>query len=814
MPRPLTIATFLVSVGVWVTPHAMPAVTSPNNAPSAEAAPSRASDHWAFRPPSRPLPPEVVRARWVRNPIDAFIAKEHEQHGLVPQPEASRELLVRRLYIDLIGLPPSEADLDAVRGDHSPQWYEGLVDRLLADPRHGERWARHWMDIWRYSDWWGLGDQLRNSQKHLWHWRDWIVESLNGNLPYDEMVRLMLAADELHPADPSRLRATGFLARNYFLFNRNQWMDEVVEHVGKGFLGLTLNCAKCHEHKYDPVVQMDYYRMRAFFEPYQARVDVLPGEADLTRDGLPRVFEGPTVPVTYRFVRGDEGSPDKSTPVMPGVPAFLEFGPIEIHPVPLPLEAWQPERQPWVLEAHLSAAAQRVASSLVAVQQAEARARQDPDSPEGKAGLEAARAGAQLAAAERAGVERRVAAMRLSWITNDSEGALARYQTARVEAVKAEREAQLARRRQAVADLRLKLVRAGKEGKEAVQKELTEAMTAESAATLAAAGPVGPTEGFARLTGGAWTPTRFLSSTTDDPPVEFAPRSTGRRTALANWITDPRNPLTARVAVNHIWMRHMGTPLVATVFEFGRKGARPTHPELLDWLASELVGSGWDMKHIHRLIVTSATYRLSSSVAGAEGSLARDPDNRYWWHRVPIRLEAQVVRDALLAHSGQLDATMGGPPIPPAAQAESKRRSLYFYHSNNDHNLFLSMFDDAGVKECYVRNQSIVPQQALALSNSRLVHDAAPAIAARLSAPSSQPGSGPRAAGEVEFVRRAFRLLLGAPATTEELEASLSALREWDRVESSLPASPGGETHSRSRLVWALLNHNDFVTLR
>jgi mono/diheme cytochrome c family protein len=249
-------------------------------------------DHWAFRPLVRPPIPEVQRGQWVRNPIDAFVAGQHEQLGLRPQTEASRLVLLRRLSLDLIGLPPTADQIAAIQGDAPPDWYGQAVERLLDDPRHGERWARHWMDVWRYSDWWGLGDQLRNSQKHIWHWRDWIVESLNADMPYDEMVRLMLAADELHPNDLDKLRATGYLARNYWLFNRPKWMEETVEHVSKGFLGLTMNCARCHDHKYDPFVQADFYRLRAFFEPYHVRVDLVPGEADLARDGIPRAFDG------------------------------------------------------------------------------------------------------------------------------------------------------------------------------------------------------------------------------------------------------------------------------------------------------------------------------------------------------------------------------------------------------------------------------------------------------------------------------------------------------------------------------------------
>ena len=193
-------------------------------APADDRAETDPRDHWAFRPLVRPAVPVVANAAWVRNPIDAFVAKQQELQGLTPQSEAPPEVLLRRLYLDLIGLPPDLAAMDGLLREVSTEGYPGIVQQLLGDPRHGERWARHWMDIWRYSDWWGLGDQLRNSQKHMWHWRDWIVESLNAGLPYDEMLRQMLAADELYPGDLKKVRATGFLARNFFLFNRNPWM--------------------------------------------------------------------------------------------------------------------------------------------------------------------------------------------------------------------------------------------------------------------------------------------------------------------------------------------------------------------------------------------------------------------------------------------------------------------------------------------------------------------------------------------------------------------------------------------------------------
>ncbi|HTU27167.1 MAG TPA: DUF1553 domain-containing protein, partial [Pirellulales bacterium] len=230
--------------------------------------------------------------------------------------------------------------------------------------------------------------------------------------------------------------------------------------------------------------------------------------------------------------------------------------------------------------------------------------------------------------------------------------------------------------------------------------------------------------------------------------------------------------------------------------------------ELLDWLAAELVESGWSMKHLHRLIVSSAAYRMSSSLAGAEAAAGRDPDNRYWWRRVPIRLEAQAVRDSLLSLAGTLDATRGGPPVPPALQADSTRRSLYFVHSNNERNLFLTVFDDALVKDCYRREQSIVPAQALALVNSRLALDASQQIAGRLSGMAANDAAADTAADDTAFVRQAFRVVLGITAGEAEMAASQKALDAWRGL-------PGGSTAAaRANFVWALINHNDFVTLR
>jgi hypothetical protein len=286
----------------------------------------------------------------------------------------------------------------------------------------------------------------------------------------------------------------------------------------------------------------------------------------------------------------------------------------------------------------------------------------------------------------------------------------------------------------------------------------------------------------------------------------FPETSTGRRSALARWITDPRHPLPARVAVNHLWSRHFGRGLVSTVFDFGRKGTPPTHPELLDWLAVELVEANWSLKHIHRLIVTSNTYRLASSAAGAsKATLSADPDNRCHWRANPIRMEAQLVRDGLLALAGELDPTLGGPSIPIKDEA-SRRRSLYFVHSHNEHQTFLAMFDDAGVLECYRRPESIVPQQALALENSPLATEMAAKIARRIDA--ENPGASDR-----DFVRDGFLTVLSVAPSEAEQAAALDALTRLTEA-AGRKGLPDPGARAKAHLIHALLNHNDFITIR
>ena len=716
-------------------------------------------DHWAFRPPQRGQIPST-KSHTPSNPVDAFLAAEWEKRGMKPQPEADRRLLLRRVSLDLTGLPPTPEEAAAFLADTSPDAYEKLVDRLLASPRYGERWGRHFMDVWRYTDWWGLGAELRNSQKHLWHWRDWIVESLNADAGYDRMVREMLAADELHPTDPGKLRATGYLARQYFKFNRTTWLDETVEHTAKAFLGLTFNCAKCHDHKFDPISQNDYYRLRAVFEPYQVRTDLVPGEPDFEKDGIPRAFDCNADAPTYKHERGDERRPLTGKRIGPGVPALLEFAPYQPVSVTLPAEAYTPQVKPSVVETYLAAAREQGAAAVKVVE--------------------------TRAAADR---------LRLS-------GYPCQFRRAAQRAAALEKQAALTRAEAALWKAEWAIFQAPKAKRADLVKKRDAAKTARDAARTAAANP-----------GLAYTPLRgslkTLESnveTEESRNKPFPATSTGRRTALADWIADARNPLTARVLVNHVWARHFGKPLVATVFDFGRKGATPTHPELLDWLAVEFTEHDWSLKHLHRLIVTSHAYRMSSSNAGADASRKLDPENKYLWRQNPVRMEAEAVRDALLHLSGRLDLTAGGPPVPLAQQDASRRRSLFFFRSNIDQHKFIAQFDAASVLDCYRRTESVVPQQALALANSQFAMTAADAISQKLT---DRLGT----VSDEVFVAAAFEAVLSGTPTDEEKAACLEALDGW-RKASKEQKHPEPTTRARANLVAALVNHNDFVTVR
>ncbi|MEX0700560.1 MAG: PSD1 and planctomycete cytochrome C domain-containing protein [Planctomycetales bacterium] len=799
-------------------------------APADEKPQTNPKDHWAYQKPVRPDVPAVKNAEWAQTPIDAFIAATHEREGLVPAPPAAPEVLLRRVHLDLVGVPPTRAELHAFLADPSDAHYGRIVDRLLASPQYGERWGRHWMDVWRYSDWSGEFDnQVRGAPRGMWHWRDWIIESVNADKGYDRMTVEMLAGDEIAADDPDTVRATAFLARNFYRFNRNVWLSDAVEHTSQAFLGISMGCCKCHDHKFDPVPQLDYYRLRAFFEPHQVRTDA---GGVLVRgsepEGIPRVFDRDLSQPTYLFFRGNELEPVKDDPLAALTPGVLGEAPT-IEPVELPLAAFYPALAAYLDEPDRAAneATAEIASARAALAEATAahdaaraefEALADDDRQQqqhrlDEAALQLAVAEARVAAAEEMApsLSARIAAEKAKYGLAPGADAerLAR------EAARADRAAVLAEAERDVARSRFETTVAKRTGKghAAAKKKLDEAEQRLASLRQSSAIDSQPSTIDAR------------PSTAYRPLGQIHPRaSSGRRLALANWIANEENPLTARVAVNHIWLRHMGAPLVDDVGDFGLRATEPKFGGLLDWLAVELTENDWRTKHVHRLIVTSTAYRMSSVTRAAPPrNVERDQDNRLLWRMNSRRAESEVIRDSVLAVAGNLDTTMGGPEIPLDQGETSRRRSVYFRHAHERMVPFLDLFDAASVIECYRRKTSVVPQQALALSNSPLPFEQSRLLARQLSEEAARSDD-----PEATFVRIAFEQVLIRGPSDEEMDRCRAFLAEQSRLladESRLAEVEGGPDvrvppsedpalRARENLVHVLMNHNDFVTIR
>jgi mono/diheme cytochrome c family protein len=776
------------------------------HSPADEYIPQDPAHHWAFQIPRRPAVPRVPHAA---NPIDAFLSARQRTQDCEAVGPAPRNVWLRRVFLDLTGVPPSSEELRAFLADASPLAREQLIDRLLASPEYGERWGRHWMDVWRYSDWYGFGAELRNSARHIWHWRDWIVESLNADKPYDEMIVEMLAADEIDPTNSDKLRATGFLARNYYLFNRNVWLDATVEHTAKAFLGVTLNCARCHDHVYDPIEQADYYRFRAIFEPYKVRIDTVPGQLNEKIDGISRVFDADLTTPTFLFTRGNDKTPEKEHPLSAAVPASLHGGKWEVRHVDLPFAAVYPGLRPFVQHDALAAA------------QAECQTAEQ----------QSANAKRQLQIAAPAELAIRQKQCELAKLNRTAA-------TARLESLRSRIAAQIARSkgRPPKDAHELAIAAAKSERLAAVHSAEATLATAElQAATPPPRGnrskrrrakqPPGQLVASARE---ALAKARKDSEKETDQFTAISPqyptKSSGRRSALARWIASEENPLTARVAVNQIWMRHFGKPLVPTVFDFGLNGKPPTHPELLDWLAVEFLRSGWSTKKLHRLIVLSEAYgRDSIADSKHSPSAVIDPDNVLLWRMNGRRLESEAIRDSVLAVCGRLDRRLGGPELDSNLGETTYRRSLYYRHAPEKFMTFLQTFDAPSTNECYRRIETVVPQQALALTNSTLAIDQARRLAA-----STSGSLGVATKFDRAYVDSLFEQLLCRPPSETEQSACCEFLaRQSQLLADRKGLSPftvgkrstvkgAADPHQRARedLSHVLLNHNEFVTIR
>ena len=698
---------------------------------SAEARPDFERDgHWAFRPLRRPEPPLVRNQAWVRNPIDNFVLARLESEGIEPAPEADKVTLLRRASLDLAGLPPSPEQSSEFLADDSSRAYEKLLDRLLESEHYGEKWARHWLDQARYAD--SDGYEKDNPRPHAWRYRHWVISALNRDLPFDRFTIEQLAGDLLPGATTEQKVATGFHRNTLKNIEGGVDVDqyrfeEVVDRtatVGTVWLGLTVGCAQCHDHKYDPVSQKDFYGLFSFFNG----ADEVNIDAPLAGEMGPYLRAFPAFERNKRELLDQYGVADLQ---VPWEERLRQAG---AAPGKLPL--WDLTYD--ILRIYVD------------------------DGEDGQRIL-------HTDASER---------------TPRDAYLLSKFFVKNYRRVLTEEQFDQARFK----ELGEKL------------DALEESFPGLSRAQTIERRPI-PRKTHIHLRG-QW----------DRPGVEVEseiPEFLGRlgvsgdatRLDLARWLVSPENSLTPRVTVNRIWQEYFGRGLVKTSDNFGTQGESPSHPGLLDWLGSELIRSEWSLKHIHRLIVTSATYRQSSRVRPE--LLKRDPGNVLLARQLRVRLSAELIRDSVLAASGLLDRRVGGPSVrPPLPEGVAKRgygsgikwktskgpdiyrRSLYIHYQRTVPYPFLANFDapEASTAACS-RERSNTPLQALNLLNDPVFFEASQALAARILWES--PGSDFRSR-----LDHAFRLCLVRGATTAEQERLYAFSVKQRQLLEKDPASP------------------------
>ena len=589
---------------------------------------------WPYTPPAAQKIPTVKNAAWTRGPIDNFVLARLEAKGLKPAAPANKITLLRRVYADLIGLPPSPQEASAFLADASPNAYPDLIDRLLADPRYGERWARHWLDLVRYAD--SDGFENDGARPRAWRFRDYAIRAFNQDKPYDRFLKEQIAGDELYPDDADAITATGYarlapwdsLSTDHAQ-RRQDFLNDVTDTTGSVMLGLTVGCAKCHNHKYDRITQADYYRMQAFFTPLKWQDTPLPNtNAD---------------------------------------PPALKQKLIEARAHLSPLQSelktlWDTNRA--LIVADKQKGAKPGDKVNVSDEEIEAGVRKTQS---------------------------------------------ARYDDLRGQIDHWEREtAPLEPSAEAVTDER--------------NPPVTHVLLRGS---LLTPGPDALPGYMASLCGGEATPAVITQ------PAQT--KTTGRRAALAQWIASPANPMTARVMVNRIWQHHFGRGLVATPSDFGRNGDKPTHPELLDWLANQFVSGGWSVKKMHRLMLLSNTYQQATQANAV--NVKADPTNRLLWRMNRIRLEGESLRDSILFVSGRLNPTGGGPGVYPklseevlatgsthkwgtSSEEDGRRRTIYVFNRRSLALPIVETFDGPNmVDSCPRRATTTIAPQALALFN-------------------------------------------------------------------------------------------------
>ena len=660
--------------------------------------------YWAFQPVKKSPLPAVKNKAWVKTPIDAFILAKLEEKNLQPNPRADKLTLLRRVTIDMTGLPPTQEEIRAFLTDKSPDAWEKVVDRLLASPAYGERWGRHWLDVARYAD--SNGFKADETRPNVWRYRDYVIKAFNDDKPYDRFVKEQIAGDELYPGNQEALVAMGF-NRHWIdetnapdLFERrHQTLDDMTTVTGVAFLGMTFGCAKCHDHKFDPILTKDYYRLQAFF----ANTAFGDGPLPLADPEATRKYE-------EQYAAWNAKTKDIRA---------------EMDRIMAPILEDRKKRSATVMTDEVQAVIAKPA-------------------------------------AERTSLEQQV-----YHIAETRFGGLGDPVRA-LKGDQAKRYAELKTQLTSFESIKPPPLPEGQ-----FMTDLN-----------ATAPPTYILHGGSRLAPGDEVQPGFLSIL-DPSNAKITPpagvNSTGRRSALAAWLTDPSNPLPARVMVNRIWHYHFGRGIVATPGDFGRMGAHPTHPELLDYLANYFMDNGWSIKKVHRLILLSNAYQEASDY---DAKIAEaDPDNKLFWRYPRHRMEAEAIRDSMLATSGLLNPQMGGPgvypPVPPGMlselsatavaggwrtekdPAQSDRRSVYIFVRRNLPYPLLQEFDTANTFEsCDYRKNTVTAPQSLDLLNNDLVVDWASKLAGRV-----LNDSGLAPAAQVD---RAFRFAYGRAASPDE----------------------------------------------
>jgi hypothetical protein len=725
-----------------------------------------ARDHWAFQPITVPKIPGVDHPAWVRTPVDAFVMSKLQRHQLEPSPPANRRALIRQLSYSLTGLPPTSAEVDRFENDSDPQAYEKLVERLLASPQYGEQWARHWLDVARYSDTKGyVYAREERFWVHAWAYRDWVTASLNEDMPYDRFLLLQLAADQIKDRQQRDLAAMGFLTLGRrFLGVERDIIDDRIDVVCRGTMGLTVGCARCHDHKYDPIPTADYYSLYGVFD--SCLESMVPLDESKHNEAFAKELTSRQAKLQNKLIELRDAS---SARARDHVADYL-FAQSELEKYPANgfdqifskqdlLPAFVRRWQKYLRQAERSGdplfsawhAFAAIPADSFARQASEATARLASASP-GEIHPLVARAFAtppenfrvvcdrygELFAQARKTGETSEAEAKSSGAATLDRSAKAEFEALRSVLFGPAAPCQVPEGPIVACETYFdsaSVTELYKLQGEVDRLIINSKEMAPYALTLIDRSIPREPRIFVRgdpLNQGADVPRRFLSLLAGENCEPFG-RGSGRL-ELAEAVIDPNNPLTARVIVNRVWGYHFGRGLVSTPSDFGIRASPPSHPELLDWLAWQFISQEWSLKQLHRWIVLSSTYRQSCfgpvDLEKRAFAAQTDPDNRLLWRMNARRLTFEELRDSLLAATDDLDRTLGGKPVKIFDQPYPKRRTLYGLVDRQYLPGTLRMFDFAN-PDLHVpkRSETTVPQQALFFMNHPLVLDRAKALA-------------------------------------------------------------------------------------